>query len=227
MKWSGAGRSGSGSPERWGSVAESLDRHARLLERGRPAADVRCVRGRAVSFGVGVPADAPLLRRARAEGIATLPRSSGGSGLLHEEGDLLWAIVLPRADPRVGRDYARAYARLGSGLVRALATAGLSAAWGAPPARSEEYCTLSSRGEVLRLGGRVVGGAAQHATAQTLLHHGTVSYRVDRALVGRLLDADVPGLTDALGGVAELGWTEGPEALAARLEQALGEERPA
>ncbi len=101
---------------------------------------------RALSVGVGVPMGADWIERARRRGLPIVRRSTGGTGVLHEAGDLVWSIVLPRSDPRVGRDYSRAYSRLGVGAARFLGDLGLDAGWTTPPAVSETCFTLGPRG---------------------------------------------------------------------------------
>lgn len=194
-----------------------------LLRRGLPAVRVAVLRERTVSYGVRVSEDAPYLQRARSEGIATAARTGGGTGVLHLENDLLWAVVLPRSDPRVGRDFVRAYDRFGAGLVRALVDEGLEARWAEPPGLAEAYCPLSSQGEVLVVNGRIVGGAAQHVTSTALLHHGAVSVAIDRAAVDRLFGLPAGGPSTRLGGLSELGVVTAPARLAVRTEGALAE----
>lgn len=207
--------------EREASVEEELRRQEELLARGAPAVRVAVVVGPAVSYGVGVREGAPYLERATALGLPTPRRGGGGTGLLHLPGDLLWCVVLPRHDPRVGGGFARAYARLGRGIVQALEGTGVSVAWAPAAGPSPEYCTLSSRGEVLAHGERIVGGAAQHVTARALLHHGAVSYRVDRSLLAQIFDLPLDGAVARLAGVADLGTLEPPLALAERARAAL------
>ena len=209
---------------RWASFAEELAHHETLLQRAGPAASVALHRGRAVSFGVGVRPDAPYLFRARDAGIPTVRRTSGGSGVLHLEGDLLWAVVLPRNDPRVGADFTRAYGRLGRGVVTGLAAAGLRAAWVAAPGVADDYCFLSSRGEVLSVEGKVVGGAAQHLTSRALLHHGSVAWELDRPEIDRLFDLAPGGPSACLGGLAEAASRPDPTAIAQALARALDAE---
>jgi lipoate-protein ligase A len=174
---------------------------------------------RCVSFGVRVDENAPYLRRAAAERIPTVARRTGGTGLLHERGDLAWTVVLPRDDPRVGTAYTRAYARLGRGPVRWLADRGIDASWAPAPGVAPEYCTLGDRGSVLSASGRILGGAAQHVAGSGLLHHGTVSMTVDRAAIDRLFGLPDPSPSARLGGVRELG-VRGP---APDLARALAE----
>jgi lipoate-protein ligase A len=203
------------------SVADNFASDERLLRSERPAVRVGVLLDRAVSYGVGVRRSAPFLGRAAALSIPTIRRSTGGSGLLHLPGDLVWSIVLPRADHRVGRDFLRAYSRLGRGAVRFLDRYGLSAAWKPAPGSSAEYCTLSERGEVLCVRDRIVGGAAQHLTGSALLHQGTISTDLDRPMIHRLFALDPSGPAGQLESLRGLGVRTGPQELAAGLLDAL------
>jgi lipoate-protein ligase A len=203
------------------SCAESVRADDLLLRRGQPVVRVTILEDRSVSYGVNVPEDAPYLLRARAAGISTVRRSTGGTGVLHDRGDLAFTIVLPRDDPRVGRDFVRAYARLGAGIARWYGTHGIEARWGAPAGVLDDYCLLGPRGQILRARGRVVSGAAQHLTGRALLHHGAVPARVDRELIGRLFEAPSRAPFEALGGFVELG-LDGPRSdLARELGEAI------
>ncbi|HLN50856.1 MAG: biotin/lipoate A/B protein ligase family protein [Thermoplasmata archaeon] len=203
------------------SIAENFDSDERLLRSERSAVRVGVLLDRAVSFGVGVSRSAPFLARAASDAIPTIRRSTGGSGLLHLPGDLVWSIVLPRADPRVGRDFLRAYSRLGRGAVRFLDRCGLPAAWKPAPGSAAEYCTLSERGEVLFVRDRIVGGAAQHLTGSSLLHQGTISTDLDRPMIHRLFDLRPSGPAGQLDSLRGLGVRTDPQVLAAGLLEAL------
>jgi len=219
--------SGTGLPEAGPvrtSFAEEVALHEGLLRRGTPASRVAVLGERVVSFGVSVPSTAAYLRRARERGIRTGARTTGGTGVLHLADDILWAVVLPRTDPRVGRDFARAYGRLGRGVVRGLAQAGVHAEWLPAFGLTEDYCPLSSRGEVLVVDGKVVGAAAQHLTSSALLHQGSVSWEVDRGEVDRLFALRPGGPSVHLGGLAGSGKAQGPDALASAIGRALDEE---
>ena len=206
------------------TFAEALGAQEELLRDGLPAAHVAVVRGTVLSVGVGVPETAPYLRRAGEQGVPTVRRSSGGTGILHLDGDLVWAIVLPRSDPRVGRDFVQGYGRFGAGLVQALAVHYVSAAWVPAPGLSTEYCPLSSRGHVLEVGGRVMGAAAQHLTGTALLHHGTLSVSTDRELVRRLFAFPDPSIAERLVGLAERGIDLPPKRLADAVARELADD---
>jgi len=195
-----------------------------ILRRGTPAVRAAVLIDRAVSFGVGVPPDAPYLQRAASARIPAVRRTTGGTGLLHAPGDLAWSIVLPRADPRVGDDYVRAYPRLGAGVVDFLSERGVTAKWVDPPGTDPEYCLLSARGSVLAHEGKVLGGAAQHLAGGALLHHGIVPFEIDRPLLHKLFALSSKSL-EQLTSLRELGVEGSPEQiawkLAARLSDAL------
>lgn len=195
---------------------------------GRPEIGVRVaiLTERCVTYGVGVDPRSAFLRRAATERIPTVPRRSGGTGLLHEAGDLAWTVALPRRDPRVGGDFTRAYARLGRGVVRWLEGHRLDARWSAPPGLVPEYCTLGPRGWVLSARDRILGGAAQHVVREALLHHGTISVSVDRPTIDRLFDLPPPSPTERLAGLKDLGlagtFPSLAEELAATIARELG-----
>jgi len=203
------------------SFAEVLRTEETLLRRGAPAVHVAVVDGTVVSFGAGVPESAPYLSAADRRGIPTARRRSGGTGVVHLEGDLVWAVILPRSDRRVGRDFVRAYPRLGAGLVAALAPHRVSATWVPSPGLSDDYCPLGRRGNVLEVGGRVVGAAAQHLSGTALLHQGTLSFEVDRDLVRDLFGFPDDSIPARLAGVAEHGVRARPEEVAEGVAQAL------
>jgi len=205
------------------ALGEAMRAQQALLRAGTPALHVAVLRTTTLSVGVAVAEDAPYLQRARELGIPATRRSSGGTGILHLDHDLVWAIVLPRSDPLVGRDFVQAYPRFGAGVVTALAHLGVACAWVPAPGLSDEYCPLGSRGQVLEASGRVVGAAAQHLSATALLHHGTLSLRVDRELVARLFPSLNRSSLDRLAGLDERGVREVPSRIADEVGRALAD----
>ncbi|MCI4372625.1 MAG: hypothetical protein L3K02_03155 [Thermoplasmata archaeon] len=204
-----------------GSFSTAVQAQRNLLREGAPAVHVAVLDGTVVSVGVGVPDEVPYLGRARSRGLPVVRRSSGGTGILHLPRDLVWAVVLPRSHRLVGRTYVHGYSRLGAGVVTALATYGLASAWVPAPGLSEEYCPLGPRGYVLEVDGRIVGAAAQHLTGSTLLHHGTLSHRVDRALVRDVFAFPDPSVADRLMGLEERGLDEAPDRVAEAVRRGL------
>lgn len=200
---------------------ESFAADDRALQLGAPSVRVAVLSEAAVSYGVGVRDPAPYLLRSRDAGLPTIRRSSGGTGVLHAAGDLVWSVVLPRSDPRVGRDFVRAYGRLGAGVVRFLAGRRVRSGWVAPLGLSVDYCVLSGRGEVLAVDSRILGGAAQHVSRTALLHQGMVPLQVDRPLVRRLFAIHDPQAIDRLVGLRDLGLHDPPEELAPELAASI------
>lgn len=207
-------------------MAENVRADASLLREATVGARVAVLGDKAVSVGVGVDPSAPYLARAREEGLPVVRRTSGGTGLLHAPGDLAWAVVLPRGDPRVGRSYVTDYPRLGTGAVLFLETMGIRAQWVPSSGTSSTYCTLGRRGYVLMVDDRILGGAAQHLTRDALLHHGILPRTLDRPLIERVFDLPALGGTDRLTSLEELGCSEpatvGARRLALALAQQLG-----
>ncbi|MGI0130499.1 MAG: lipoate--protein ligase family protein [Thermoplasmata archaeon] len=196
----------------------------RLLRVGEATVRVVTFADETVSYGIGVRPHARYLDLARSMGIPVVRRTSGGTGVLHAPGDLAWSVVLPRTDPRVGRDYVRGYGRLGAGVVRFLDRLGVSAAWVAPPNFSTEYCVLGGRGQVLSVGERVLGGAAQHLSRSALLHQGMLPLSVDRERVARLFRITARVLAERLTGLRELGVANDPVELARWLAGELADD---
>ncbi|HTW55119.1 MAG TPA: hypothetical protein VMG36_01550 [Thermoplasmata archaeon] len=176
---------------------------------------------RALSYGIGVPDSAEYVRRAVVRGLPRVHRSSGGTGLLHERRDVVWTLVVPRRHPALDGGFTRAYPRLGQGVVEGLRAVGVEAAWVPAPGLAADYCTLSERGSVLAAGPWVIGGAAQHLTGTHLLHHGVISWAVDRATIGELFDVPGGPAVERLGGLADLSVAAPPGSVARVVRAAL------
>lgn len=215
--------------------AENVAEDDRLLAEGRPSVRVARLTDASVSIGVAQSGRAGCARAANAAGIPVVHRSTGGTGLLHLPGDVAWSVVLPRRHPLVGSDYAKGYARLGAGVVDALRARDVPAAWTPPIGVAPEYCFLGPRGEALTVGGRALGGAAQHLTSRALLHQGVVARRVDVLQLERLFGLPREVSERHLTGLADWDLDAEPEllareilgALARRVEQAAAGARRA
>jgi lipoate-protein ligase A len=194
-----------------------------LLRKASAAVRVAILCDRSLSVGVGVPSGVTYLRRARDEGIPVVRRSTGGTGVLHGPGDLAWSVVLPRGHPLVGPDYVHGYERLGQGVAEFLRSPHRSVRWVPAPGVSEDCCLLGSRGRVLTVDGRILGGAAQHASRSALLHHGILPYRLDRPTLARVFDLGVPSPTDRLIGLADLDQDRPRAAMARELGTTIAE----
>ncbi len=158
-----------------------------------------------LSVGVGHSLTDALVRRIGKRGIPLVRRSTGGTAVLHVPGDLVWAIVLPRTDPNVGRDFIHAYGRLGAGVTQFLHSQGVEGSWKAPLGISNELCLLGSRGAAFQVDSRVLGGAAQHLSQTMLLHHGILPAQVETELIQELFHLPLETIGRHLVGLRELG----------------------
>jgi lipoate-protein ligase A len=202
-------------------VERILARDEAALREGRPTVRVARVNSAALSLGVSQRDDAPCAERARALGIPVLRRSSGGLGVYHAPGDLSWSVTLPRTDPRLEKGFRCAYGPLGAGPARLFADAGLQSRWVPAAGQDPGLCLLGARGEVLEVEGRILGGAAQHLTATTLLHHGILPYEVDSDRLASVFELSAAELTARLVGYAELLPGVPAEVVASSLASAL------
>ena len=207
--------------------AENLEIDERLLSSASWACRAAYLLAPVVSLGVAQARDDPVIDRARSLGIAVVRRRSGGSGLLHGRGDLVWSIVVPRGEPFAGRDFPSTYTRLGEGVVGWLYDLGVTAEWSAPLGLSDRFCLLGSRGYVLTVRGRAIGGAAQHVTRDALLHHGTVALRAQRDLLGRLFDLEAGLLERYVTSLEDEGVTDAGATLTLGLCRRLRDSLPA
>lgn len=187
---------------------------------------VRVLRGVTVSYGIGERPGAGYLRRAEHEGIPVARRTTGGTGVLHLEGDIAWSVLAPRTHPAVGKDFVRAYGRIGAGLVRWLGARGLPGEWRPAPGLDTDYCVLSGRGEVLTAGAKVLGGAAQHLTRSALLHQGMIARRVDPERLRRVFAIDDAVRLERLTGLDELGVRDSSAELAREIALELARDFP-
>ena len=195
-----------------------------LLRKGQLAVRVAVLSSHALSVGVGQRDDARCVVKAQQLGIPVVRRSTGGLGLWHSPGDVVWSLLLPRSDPRVGNDFSKAYGRLGASTVRFLEQLGVSAAWRPPTGPASEYCLLSGRGAVLTVADRAIGGAAQHLTRQALLHHGVLPYRLDPPRLQELFDLSPELVERSLTCLEQVTEAVRPMELARRLRAALASE---
>ena len=194
------------------------------LRKGIPATRVAVISTSALSVGVSQREDTPCIVKARRLGIPIVRRSTGGLGIWHAPGDIVWSLVLPRSDGRVGPDFSKAYARLGTGPVRFLDAIGVRAAWQPPLGLPTEYCLLSGRGSVLTVAGRALGGAAQHVTRSALLHQGVLPYRLDPARLREVFELSPDTVERALTALEDVAPGVPPSVLADQLQSVLGSE---
>jgi lipoate-protein ligase A len=107
------------------------------------------------------------------DGVPILRRSSGGGTVLLGRGCLLFSLVLDSEKALPLRDLRRSYAYILSRVTRALL----------PEAAGAEVCGVSD----LAIGGRKFSGNAQQRKQRFILHHGSLLYAFDTAVLARYL----------------------------------------
>jgi lipoate-protein ligase A len=158
---------------------ENMRRDAAMLEAGVPAVRVYAWRPAAVSLGYAQPESVVDAEAARALGVDVVRRPTGGGALLHEEDEVTYAIVVPRA--WLSGDVAASYRRLSAPVVRALRALGVPAGFVEGRGGRDALCYLRQEGISIGVDGRKISGGAQKRTRNAVLQHGTV-------LVGRSPD---------------------------------------
>jgi lipoate---protein ligase len=113
----------------------------------------------------------PWAEAAEGSGIPTLRRVSGGGAVYHDEGNLNWALVVPRHSHNRSSELAL--------VARALGELGIDAAEGE---RGGLY--LAGEGP---FAGAKISGTARRIGAERVLHHGTLLVDSDLALMKRSL----------------------------------------
>jgi len=109
----------------------------------------------------------------RADGVPLLRRCSGGGSVVLARGCLNYSLVLDTERCRAMRGIRASYGAILGRLVAAFGAAGV---------------TLTHEGlSDLAAGGRKIGGSAQKRKRRFILHHGTLLYAFDAALLGRCL----------------------------------------
>jgi lipoate-protein ligase A len=191
----------------------NVDHDEAILASGQPAARVGVLIDVSVSLGVAQADGVASAATARRLGLPVVRRTSGGTGLLHMDGDLTWSVVLPRHHPLLPRDFVHAYDTLGAGAVAFLAELGIESEWSLPFGIVDDFCLLGPRGQVLTVDSHAIGGAAQHVTRHALLHQGMISYRLDGDLLRRVFDLDDRLVSRYLTSLRDLGTAEPPHVL--------------
>jgi lipoate-protein ligase A len=199
----------------------NVARDDELLRVGVVSVRAALLSDRSVSVGVAQRPPDPVFALASTRQLPVVRRSTGGTGVLHLPGDVVWSVVLPRGHPLVGSDFTCAYPRLGQGVIDALAEFGVRSTWSPPFALSDHFCLLGPRGNVLNAEGRALGGAAQHVTRDALLHQGMVAGTIERSLLGGLFDLAPDLLEHRTTALAELAPAVSTERLAMRVLEHL------
>ncbi|HWR10537.1 MAG TPA: biotin/lipoate A/B protein ligase family protein [Rectinemataceae bacterium] len=139
---------------------------------GREAALLFYINGPSVVIGRN---QNPWREAAPGTGLPLFRRCSGGGAVYHDEGNLNWALIVPRALHSQDAELAM--------VAAAISAQGVDAV---PGPRGGLYCGTASPHE-----GRKLSGTARRFGIRNVLHHGTL-----------LVNADMDRLHASLGGIA-------------------------
>jgi lipoate-protein ligase A len=218
--------------------AENMRRDDLLLAHAQPVLRLYGWSPETVSLGNSQTERDVDLDAVRALGLDVVKRGTGGGGILHNAGEVTYAIVVPIDHPGLPRDLSRSFAYLGQGVITALRALGVPAELeSVADLTREALCYVRKQGTNVVVGGRKISGGAQRRTRTAVLQHGTIILDRDEHRLARvfrtsieticarvtslraegldptraaILDALVAGFADAFGPLAPLDWREVP-----------------
>jgi len=207
--------------------AENMARDEALLAEGAPTVRLYGWRPACVSLGraqteVDLDADA-----ARAWGFDVVRRATGGGGILHNEEEVTYAVILPLDHPALPRDITGSFAYLSAGVVEALRVLGLPAEVESVADNTRDaLCYVRKQGTNVVVRGRKISGGAQRRTDKAILQHGTIIVRRDEERSARVFRTPIEDIRARVTSLEEEGVSVSREklveALAASFRRTLG-----
>jgi len=162
----------------------------------------------AVSFGRYQRAERQVdLTEAAAAEVDLVRRPTGGKALIHHD-EVTYCVVVPPSSPLASWSVAESHRRLAAGLVRALASLGVTAQVGRLDGSGDRGaavpCFAEHLAESVLVDGRKVAGSAQLRRGGAVLQHGSLLLSIDHALHRRLFGAGADGFAASAVGLNEL-----------------------
>lgn len=152
--------------------AENMARDLSLLGEAVPIVRLYGWKPACVSLGYAQPEGDVDPAACHEFGLDVVRRPTGGGAILHEEDEVTYAVVLPRA---VGpRDLFGSYRFIANGVVETLSELGLKAGFVEGHTGRDALCYLREEGLSVAFEGRKISGGAQKRTKTAILQHGTI-----------------------------------------------------
>lgn len=164
--------------------AENMARDLALMAEGVPTVRLYAWRPACVSLGYAQPESDVDLEVAREAGLDVVRRPTGGGAILHEEDEVTYGVVLPRA--LAPPDLFGSYRLIAGGVVETLRELGFDSGFVEGHSGRDALCYLREEGVSVALGGRKISGGAQKRTKTMILQHGTILLSRRTELLSRL-----------------------------------------
>lgn len=188
----------------------------------------------AVSVGYAQQRTVPLdLAACARAGLAVVRRPTGGRAVLHD-GDVTYALALPRRVPWGEGSVAATCRRIHEAVAAGLRRLGVQAEVVGPRpsggGRPTPLCFAILSAHEIAVGGRKLVGSAQRRLRRALLQHGSIPLTLDRARLATLLiepkraGAEAPVWGSSMVSLAEvLGRMPTPEAVQAAIAEGVAD----
>lgn len=167
---------------------QNMARDLQLMGEGVPTIRLYAWTPACVSLGYAQPDTDVDADAARALGIDVVRRPTGGGAILHEEDEVTYCVVLPRA--QAPADLFASYRYIANGVVQTLKALGLASGFVEGHTGRDPLCYLREEGVSVAMGGRKVSGGAQKRTKTMILQHGTILLSRRTDVLARLFRTD-------------------------------------
>lgn len=166
---------------------ENMARDEALLAEAVPTVRLYGWRPACVSLGRAQTEADIDVDAARAWGFDIVRRATGGGGILHNEAEVTYAIILPLDHDGLPRDITGSFAFMSAGVIHALRGLGLAAEIETVLDNTREsLCYVRKQGTNIVVNGRKISGGAQRRTDRAILQHGTVIVNRDEERSARV-----------------------------------------
>ncbi len=185
---------------------ENMARDEALLAEGTPTVRLYAWKPATISLG-RAQTEADIDTKAAHEwGLDIVRRATGGGGILHNETEITYAVILPLDWPQMPRDIAGSFAYLSQAIVNTLQSFGVDAQIeSVPESTRDALCYVRKQGTNVVVNHRKISGGAQRRTATHILQHGTLILDRDEDRTARIFRENVDTIRTRVTSLAEEG----------------------